>query len=205
MPDYGTDKLSLQNTTGAIQAASGDPLLSTNSDSAQAVVFGAIATREVQTAIANGAFDSQPPLPDSIIDEEANPIAYWSVSDSSGGSISAKSVVEATNPSGFTIGITVPTATASGLSWSMSTFFPITGNSAEVLGLDPIVYLDAVIVGGTPNINVVLTMEFADVDFAPVQRASARAYAVGYGVAALGTASALFAVRRWMKPGKPVT
>jgi hypothetical protein len=45
----------------------------------------------------------------------------------------------------------------------------------------------------------------SDVDFAPVQRASARAYAVGYGVAALGTASALFAVRRWMKPGKPVT
>lgn len=42
-------------------------------------------------------------------------------------------------------------------------------------------------------------------DFVPVQRASARAYAVGYGVAALGTASALFAVRRWMKPGKPVT
>jgi microcystin-dependent protein len=168
MPDYGTDKLSLQNTTGAIQSAAGDPLLSTDSDSSQAVVFGAIATREIQTAIANGAFDSKPPLPDEIIDEEANPIAYWSVSDSSGGTITAKSVVEATNPSGFTIGITVPTSTPSGLSWSMSTFFPITGNSAEVLGLDPIVYLDAVIVGGTPNINVVLTMEFADVDFAPV-------------------------------------
>ena len=45
----------------------------------------------------------------------------------------------------------------------------------------------------------------SDADFAAVQRASARAYAVGYGVAALGTASALFAVRRWMRPGKPVT
>ena len=169
MPDYGTDKVSLQNTTGAIQATSGDPLLSTDSDSAQAVVFGAIATREVQTAIANGAFDSQPPLPDSIIDEEENPIAYWSVSDSSGGTITAKSVAEPTNPSGFTIGITVPDATASGLSWSLSTFFPITGNSAEVLALDPIVYLDAnVAVLGTPNINVVLTMEFADVNFAAV-------------------------------------
>jgi MFS family permease len=45
----------------------------------------------------------------------------------------------------------------------------------------------------------------SDADFPAVQRASARAYAVGYGVAALGTASALFAVRRWMRPGKPVT
>jgi EmrB/QacA subfamily drug resistance transporter len=45
----------------------------------------------------------------------------------------------------------------------------------------------------------------SDVDFASVQRATARAYAVGYGVAALGTAGALVAVRRWMRPGKPVT
>jgi MFS family permease len=38
-------------------------------------------------------------------------------------------------------------------------------------------------------------------DFRSVQRASARAYAVGYAVAALGTACALIAVRRWMPPG----
>jgi len=38
-------------------------------------------------------------------------------------------------------------------------------------------------------------------DLALVRQASARAYAVGYAVAALGTACALIAVRRWMVPG----
>ena len=62
--------------------------------------------------------------------------------------------------------------------------------------------LRAMLRSGDPNARADAS---SDADFAAVQRASARAYAVGYGVAALGTASALFAVRRWMRPGKPVT
>ena len=168
MATFGSDKLSLSQTTGVIQADSGDPLLSTESNGSSAVVFGAIATREIQTAIANGAFDSQPPLPDDVIDELANPIAYWSVADGSGGTITARSVVETTNPSGYTIGITIPNATPAALSWGLSTYFPITGNSADVLAISPIAYLDAAIVGGTPNINITLALEFADVNFAAV-------------------------------------
>ena len=38
-----------------------------------------------------------------------------------------------------------------------------------------------------------------------MRHASAHAYAVGYAVASLGTLGAFVAVRRWMKPGKPVT
>jgi len=37
-----------------------------------------------------------------------------------------------------------------------------------------------------------------------VREATAHAYGVGYAVASLGTLGALVAVRRWMKPGKPV-
>ena len=155
MANYGTERVVLQNTTGAILSTSGDPIISTVSDSDQAIVFGAVSTREIQTAIANGGFDSQPPQPDADIDESSNPLAFWTVNDGSTGAITARSVVEPTNPSGYTIGITVPNATASGLYWELSTFFPITGNSAEVLAVDPIVYLDAVTGVGTPKNDVV--------------------------------------------------
>jgi microcystin-dependent protein len=177
MANYGTERVVLQNTTGAILSTSGDPIISTVSDSDQAIVFGAVSTREIQTAIANGGFDSQPPQPDADIDESSNPLAFWTVNDGSTGAITARSVVEPTNASGYTIGITVPNATASGLYWELSTFFPITGNSADVLAVDPIVYLDAVVGAGTPNIDVVLTMEFADTNFTTV------------GTATLGTAT----------------
>lgn len=172
MANYGTDRVVLQNTTGAILSTSGDPVLSTVSDSEQAIVFGAVATREIQTAIANGGFDSQPSQPDADIDEAANPLAFWSVNDGSGGVITARSFVETTNPSGYVIGITIPNATASGLYWELSTFFPITGNSAEVLAIDPIAYLDAVSGSGTPNIDIVLTLEFADTNFEAVGTAT---------------------------------
>jgi microcystin-dependent protein len=172
MANYGTDRVVLQNTTGAILATSGDPIISTVSESDQAIVFGAVSTREIQTSIANGAFDSQPSQPDADIDETSNPLAFWSTNDGSGGVITARSVVEATNPSGYTIGITVPDATASGLYWELSTYFPITGNSAEVLAVDPIVYLATGFPGSTPNIDVVLTLEFADTNFTAVGSAT---------------------------------
>ena len=38
-----------------------------------------------------------------------------------------------------------------------------------------------------------------------MRSASARSYAVGYAVASLGTLGAFVAVRRWMRPGRPVT
>jgi microcystin-dependent protein len=172
MANYGTDRVVLQDTTGALLSTSGDPIISTVSDSEEAIVFGAVSTREIQTSIANGAFDSQPSQPDADIDESSNPIAFWSTNDGSGGVITARSVVEATNPSGYTIGITVPDATASGLYWELSTYFPITGNSAEVLAVDPIVYLATGFPGSTPNIDVVLTLEFADTNFTAVGSAT---------------------------------
>jgi microcystin-dependent protein len=172
MANYGTDRVVLQNTTGAILATSGDPIVSTISDSEEAIVFGAVSTREIQTSIANGAFDSQPSQPDADIDETSNPLAFWSTNDGSGGVITARSVVEATNPSGYTIGITIPDATESGLYWELSTYFPITGNSAEVLAVDPIFYLATGIPGSTPNIDVVLTLEFADTNFTAVGSAT---------------------------------
>lgn len=162
---YGADGAALQALSGALQAETGDTLLSTESSGERATVFGAIATREIQTGIANGAFDSRPPLPGSNLDESENPLPFWTVTDSSSGAITGKAALEADNPSGYAIEVTVPNATATGQSWSLSKFFPLSGNSAETLALDPIVYLDAALVSGTANTEVRLDLSFADADY----------------------------------------
>lgn len=163
--NYGTDNVVLQGTTGSLQVETGDTLLNLDASGERAVIFGAVSTREIQTGLANGAFDSRPPLPDQDIDEEENPLAYWTVTDGSSGAITARAALEATNPSGYAIEVTVPNATTAGQSLAFSSFFPISGNSAETLALDPIFYLDAVILSGTANTEVRLDLSFADADY----------------------------------------
>ena len=61
MPDYGTDRLSLQNTTGAIQNNSGDPLLSTDDSGSSSYAFGAALSAGIYLGVQNGNIGAPPP------------------------------------------------------------------------------------------------------------------------------------------------
>ena len=111
MTDYGTDKLSLQNTTGAIQSNAGDPLLSTDDFGASAYAFGPALSAGIYLGVQNGnigaptaAVGTADPISDN------NPLPYFSSSDGSSGRITAAVVEDATSGSGYVVRFTMVNA-----------------------------------------------------------------------------------------------
>jgi hypothetical protein len=109
MPDYGTDRLSLQNTTGAIQNNSGDPLLSTDDSGSSSYAFGPAMSAGIYLGVQNGNIGAPPPNIDEAIAED-NPLPYFSITDSSSGRIVASAVADAVQASGYAIRFTMTNA-----------------------------------------------------------------------------------------------
>jgi microcystin-dependent protein len=113
MADYGTDRLSLQNTTGAIQNNSGDPLLSTDDFGATAYTFGPTLQQELFGGIANGNFASPTALVGT--DEpiaEGNPLPYWTLVDNSSGRVALSVIEDAASASGYAMNVKLTDAQA---------------------------------------------------------------------------------------------
>jgi microcystin-dependent protein len=105
MPDFGTDRLSLQNTTGAIQNNSGDPLLSTDDSGASSYAFGPAMSAGIYLGIQNGNIGAPPPNIGEAIAED-NPFPYFSITDSSSGRIVASGTADSVQASGYSIDFT---------------------------------------------------------------------------------------------------
>lgn len=113
MPDYGTDRLSLQNTTGAIQNNSGDPLLSTDDFGSSAYTFGPTLQQELLGGIANGNFASPTPLVGTTEPiAEGNPLPYWTLVDNSSGRVALSVVADAASASGYALNVKLTNAQA---------------------------------------------------------------------------------------------
>lgn len=111
MTDYGTDKRSLQNTTGAIQSNAGDPLLSTDDFGASSYVFGAALSAGIYLGVQNGNIGAPTAAvgtADPISDD--NPLPYFSSSDGSSGRITAAVVADSTSGSGYVVRFTMVNA-----------------------------------------------------------------------------------------------
>jgi hypothetical protein len=103
----------------------GTSLLSGDTNGETSLMMGPSLTREVVAGIANGDFALSPADGTATINDD-NPLPYWSFTDtSSGGSITAAIVVDATAASGNALRFSVANNTASGLSAQVSRFFPI--------------------------------------------------------------------------------
>ena len=143
MANYGTERIVLQDTTGAIQNEAGAPILSTESSGGGAFVFGAITQGLVARGIENGDWAITP-----LATGTANPITidndlpYW---DLSGTAVSFAAVEDTGSASGYIIRASVP-ATA-GVSSSISRLISIPGSRNRGYSFAPSVY--GFNVGGT--------------------------------------------------------
>jgi len=138
MPDYGTDKLSLQNTTGAIQNLDGGPILSTDSFGESSFIFSPQVQREIFYGITNGDF-SQPTanLESADFASDDNPIPYWSTTQSatpSTGTVGFRSAVDATTPSGYKLRTIATAGATTGGTTILSRFVPLGANASRDVG-----------------------------------------------------------------------
>lgn len=108
MANFGTDRLSLQNTTGAIQSNSGDPILSTDDSGSSSYALGGILSAGIYSGVQNGNFASPPPSIGTATPlSDDNPLPYFSVVDGSSGRITAAVVADTLQASGYSVRFTI--------------------------------------------------------------------------------------------------
>jgi hypothetical protein len=136
MATYGTDKKSLQNTTGAIQNDSGSPLISTESFGSNAFIFGGITQGLIARGIENGDWGQIPfatgtasPISDD------NDLPYWTLS---GTAVPISVVEDVSAASGFILRASVPAGTS--ISSSISRFISIPGSRNRGFSFAPSIY-----------------------------------------------------------------
>lgn len=136
MANYGTDRIVLQDTTGAIQNENGSPMLSTESTGGGSFVFGAITQGVISRGIENGDWAQSP-----LATGTANPITidndlpYW---DLSGTAVTFAAIEDTGSASGFVLRATVPAGTS--ISSSLSRFVSIPGSRNRGYSIAPSVY-----------------------------------------------------------------
>jgi hypothetical protein len=158
---YGTNLPGLTGYEGDVTADGGETLIGSDSDGATALLFGPAALREIQAGIANGDFASAPDDPDSDVTEE-NPLPYFSIEDSSGGSITARVIEDASAGSGNVLRFRIAGGTTSGNSLTISRFVPVPGTRNRSFVFTPEVY--CINADSTSNAKVVLSYQYYEID-----------------------------------------
>jgi hypothetical protein len=158
---YGTNLPGLTGYEGDVTADGGETLIGSDSDGATALLFGPAALREIQAGIANGDFASAPDDPDSDV-TESNPLPYFTADDSSGGSITARVIEDASAGSGNVLRFRIAGGTTSGNSLTISRFVPVPGTRNRSFVFTPEVY--CINATSTSNAKVVLSYQYYEID-----------------------------------------
>jgi hypothetical protein len=109
--EFGTDRRSLQNTTGSLQDDDGTPLLSTDTWGSASYALGPALATGIYTGVQNGIFSSPPSNVGTATPiTDLNPLPYFSISDASSGRITAAAVEDTSQASGYAIRFTIGTA-----------------------------------------------------------------------------------------------
>ena len=154
---YGTNLPGLTGYEGDITADGGETLIGSDSDGATALLFGPAALREVQAGVANGDFASAPDEPDADVTEE-NPLPYFTLVDSSSGSITARVIEDASAGSGNVLRFRIAAATTTGKSLTIKRFVPVPGTRNRSFVFTPEVY--CINATSTSNAKVVLSYQY---------------------------------------------
>lgn len=158
---YGTNLPGLTGYEGDVTADGGETLIGSDSDGSTALLFGPAALREIQAGVANGDFASAPDDPDSDINDE-NPLPYFSIDDSSGGSITARVIEDASAGSGNVLRFRVSGGTTSGNSLTISRFVPVPGTRNRSFVFTPEVF--CINADPTSNAKVVMSYQYYEID-----------------------------------------
>lgn len=108
MANYGTDRVVLQDTAGAIQSEDGAPLLSTQSEGGGSYALGPTLSAGIYSGIQNGNLASPPPsIGTATPISDDNSMPYFSFIDGSSGRISAAFVEDSGQASGYAVRFTI--------------------------------------------------------------------------------------------------
>lgn len=154
---YGTDLAGLASYEGDLTADSGETLITNDSDGSGALLFGPAALREIQAGVANGDFASAPDEPDADISDE-NTLPYFSLTDNSSGSITARVIEDLTAGSGNVLRFRIASGTTTGNSTSVERFVPVPGTRNRSFVFTPEVY--CINATSTSNAKVVLSYQY---------------------------------------------
>ena len=158
---YGTNLPGLTGYEGDVTADGGETLIGSDSDGATALLFGPAALREIQAGVANGDFASAPDEPDADV-TESNPLPYFTAEDSSGGSITARVIEDASAGSGNVLRFRIAGGTSSGNSLTIKRFVPVPGTRNRSFIFTPEVY--CINATSTSNAKVVLSYQYYEID-----------------------------------------
>jgi len=108
MANYGTERIVLQDTAGAIQSEDGAPLLSTQSEGGGSYALGPTLSAGIYSGVQNGNLASPPPAIGTATPiSEDNSMPYFSFVDSSSGRITAAFVEDSGQASGYAVRFTI--------------------------------------------------------------------------------------------------
>lgn len=158
---YGTNISGLTAFEGDVSTDGGASLIDTDSDGATALLFGPAAIREIQAGVANGDFAIPPDDADSAITDE-NPLPYFSVTDSSGGAITAAVKDDASAGSGNVLRFTVAGGATSGNSLEIERFVPVPATRNRAFLFVPEAF--CINATATANARVTLAYQFYELD-----------------------------------------
>jgi len=139
---FGSNDTQLATTGGAVTADNGSTLISGDSQTESALLFGPASLREIQSGVANGDFAIMPNDPYGNITAD-NALPYWSVA-TTGSTCSAAIVADASQASGNALRVTV--GAGSGGSITLTRYIPLPGTRAQTFSAQPIITL-----GGASN------------------------------------------------------
>jgi hypothetical protein len=132
----GTDAGNLANSTGGVTNASGQVIISSDSDGGSAYMFGPGFSRAVYGYVANGSFGDAPQDPASIISANDNPLPYFDL-ESSGTGITVQAIADATAASGNVLRFSIPAGTAVGTYLYIKRKIAVLGSAARSYTYQP--------------------------------------------------------------------
>ena len=131
---FGSDNAQIASFGGGVISEDGNVLLSGNTDTETALLFGPASIREILAGVANGDFALGPQDPLATITAEDNPLPYWTFTDtSSAGAITAAIVADAGSASGNALRFTIANNTTTGKAVQITRFFPIPSSRSRAL------------------------------------------------------------------------
>ena len=132
---FGSNDTQLATTGGAVTADNGSTLISGDSQTESALLFGPASLREIQSAVANGDFAIMPNDPYGNITAD-NALPYWSVA-TTGSTCSAAIVADAGASTGNVLRVTVGAGTNGTI--TLSRYIPLPSSRARRASVVPII------------------------------------------------------------------
>jgi hypothetical protein len=166
----GTDSGSLTSATGGVVNVDGQPLLAADNDGATSRILGQALQREIQAGVANGDFSFPPSDADANVDNDTNPLPYWTSAVTGEEPTITAAITTAATAAGQCLTFTTGADEATGNAFTLTRYVPIAGNANRNTAYQAELF--AITGTGTTTdrqrVRATLSIESVDKDYAPL-------------------------------------